>query len=407
MSLTWAECERLFIEADARTSKPDKDKFKGWKQSQTDAYIQWRQGSLRSMLLFFPTGEGKSKTALAIMACQGLKQLTVICPLRTHKAWVADGDLLGVAIQPITPQMFRTKGFKPKRGMSFIYDEFHQAGGRSGDGWKKINRMAAQIPYLIMCSATPNYNDAERVFCATAIGDLDPLRNYASWLNEHCNTVPSRYSFYPDVDKENPFKKFAGALEFLRAKPWVAYVEDTATWSPYELVLRAPSLYELTVVGYSRRQHRLVASQMEERHKLVDEKLIDENGFIRKDHMDAIVQFLDNVPDQPRWLIFCNHKTVAEALYRTASPGWMGIVTGDTTDYETVKQEFIQCETGWLIGTTTLATGIDGIDKACHAMLILDPIDGDPSLTRQLIGRILPRGADDDAERVVVTAVFK
>ena len=46
-----------------------------------------------------------------------------------------------------------------------------------------------------------------------------------------------------------------------------------------------------------------------------------------------------------------------------------------------------------LVGTASLATGTDGLDKVCDSLLILDDTDDD-ALRRQLIGRIMPRGVD-------------
>ena len=44
-----------------------------------------------------------------------------------------------------------------------------------------------------------------------------------------------------------------------------------------------------------------------------------------------------------------------------------------------------------LVGTQTLATGTDGLDKVCDTLVILDDTEDD-SMRRQLIGRIMPRG---------------
>ena len=49
-----------------------------------------------------------------------------------------------------------------------------------------------------------------------------------------------------------------------------------------------------------------------------------------------------------------------------------------------------------LVGTASLATGTDGLDKVCNQLIILDDTDDD-SLRRQLIGRIMPRGEGGDA----------
>ena len=59
-------------------------------------------------------------------------------------------------------------------------------------------------------------------------------------------------------------------------------------------------------------------------------------------------------------------------------------------------EEFKNGELDVLVGTATLATGLDGADKVCDTMVILADTP-DPSLRRQLVGRILPRGEDTDA----------
>jgi superfamily II DNA or RNA helicase len=69
------------------------------------------------------------------------------------------------------------------------------------------------------------------------------------------------------------------------------------------------------------------------------------------------------------------------------------MVTGKTPKLlkETIIQEFLSGEHSILIGTATLATGTDGMDRVCDTLLILDDTDDD-ALRRQLIGRIMPRG---------------
>jgi superfamily II DNA or RNA helicase len=73
-----------------------------------------------------------------------------------------------------------------------------------------------------------------------------------------------------------------------------------------------------------------------------------------------------------------------------------GYVNGKTTTRtkEERIEEFRRGKLDVLIGTATLATGTDGIDKVCDTMVILDDTDDD-SLRRQLVGRILPRGESD------------
>ena len=60
-----------------------------------------------------------------------------------------------------------------------------------------------------------------------------------------------------------------------------------------------------------------------------------------------------------------------------------------------------------LIGTASLATGLDGLDKVCDTLIIVDDTD-DNSLRRQLVGRILPRGGNvDNKTKRIHRLIFK
>jgi superfamily II DNA or RNA helicase len=398
--VTWDEAEKIF-----RATDP---KFEAWSPSQRDAYLQWG-ASLKRQLLFFPTGKGKTKTALALIATRGHKRVVVIAPPATHGDWIADAKALGLDIRIDSVQKFRMENTKySKSDVAWIIDEFHQMGGHSAAGWKKLNRMMRTFQGdIVLASATPNYNDAERVFCLTAIGDEAPGRNYINWLWDNCNCQMNRFSRVPDVDKDTPFKNYDSAIDFLLSRPWVSYIEDTATWTPRDLYLPAfdDDLFER--YNINRRKKRIMNSEMEKRHARINHRFIDEEGLIREEILDEVSLELSRFPDRTKWMVFCAHKTVAQALKRTLS-GNTWLIDGDTpkTNVDPIKNEFINAQGGWLIGTTAIATGMDGIDKVCTSMLILDDIDGDPSLRRQLIGRILPRGAADARPRLVVTATF-
>lgn len=98
-------------------------------------------------------------------------------------------------------------------------------------------------------------------------------------------------------------------------------------------------------------------------------------------------------------LIYCNSETVAQAMARSckANKARYDLVTGkmSTKRKHEIIDKFRRQQLDVLIGTATLATGTDGLDKVCDLMVIVHDTD-DASLRRQLIGRILPRGADSD-----------
>ena len=54
-------------------------------------------------------------------------------------------------------------------------------------------------------------------------------------------------------------------------------------------------------------------------------------------------------------------------------------------------EEFKAGRLNALVGTQTLATGTDGLDKMCDMLVIIDDTE-DNAMRRQLIGRIMPRG---------------
>lgn len=105
-------------------------------------------------------------------------------------------------------------------------------------------------------------------------------------------------------------------------------------------------------------------------------------------------------------LIFCNTATVARAAQKTILDAGQYPIYMDGSTSPKFKQqwlkEFINQESfKYLIGTATLATGTDGIDKVCDHLIILDDTD-DAALRRQVIGRIMPRGKDSDVSRKTV-----
>lgn len=397
----WRVAEALFRDADAH--KPEEARFVTWSDEQEEAFQKWDGDQLDRALVFYPTGKGKSKLCLGLMYVRGEDYLVVVAPLKTHGQWKADAATLGITVRVETPHKFRMENSKYRKTDPFIIDEYHELGGHTAKGFRKFNRMAARLEApIIMASATPNYNDAERVFCITAVGRRNPNRNYKQWLYQTCITRENPFSVIPYVDG---FLEFDSAADYLLNEPYVMYIPDEAEWTAEEIQLPMPALPNFYKYGYNHRRHEMVSSLMGMYHQEIDLFFIDDEGLIRSEIREVVLSLMLNHPDREKWLVFCSHQTVAQALYRSTS-GNVWLIDGDTKNHDEVKKEFIEADEGWLIGTTALATGVDGIDKTCHSLLLLDDIRGDNAKRRQLIGRILPRGNGDDAERLVVTAHF-
>lgn len=364
--------------------------YSAWRPHQMEAFAEWGQiPAPRRLCLYHKTGAGKTTTALVLMALAGVQHILVIAPPATHAKWREDAEKLELTVDTISHTKYRQKGYKVARDQAIIADEFHLFGGHGKVGWKKFDKMAQTLrgPIVIM-SATPNYNNVERVYCIQHV--LDPLScrgGYLAFLYENCITVQNPHGLTPLVEG---FKNFDSAAEYLSALPKVHYLPDDV--EPQIEVVEFPAYQDdfLNRLGLDVRNQRVMASQMEERHlRNLWNKV--EDSRIRLILLENLVlQF-----DQPT-MVFSNSKRVAKVLATELEnlSYSLALVTGDdTTPMKEAKiSAFRDGDVDILIGTSTLATGTDGLDTMCDKLIIFDDTDDD-ALRRQLIGRILPRSA--------------
>jgi superfamily II DNA or RNA helicase len=272
-----------------------------------------------------------------------------------------------------------------------IADEFHMFGGQQGQGWKKLDTLARHLKVpLFLLSATPNYNDAERVYCVQHI--LDPLScrgGYLEFLYKHCETEHNPFSQTPNV---LGFRNHQSAAEYLAALPNVFHLPDDLVYTIKDIPYDEGISDELLDYSYNRRAHKMVASQIEMKHTVRYQGLVAEDGEFRIDPLAKIVKAIQ-APGSV--LVYSDHATIACALaYSFDRLGIKyAVVTGDTPKMKkaAIIQEFLDGQHKVLIGTATLATGTDGMDRVCDTLLIIDDTEDD-ALRRQLVGRIMPRG---------------
>jgi hypothetical protein len=352
------------------------------------------------LCLYHRTGAGKTLTSLLAVAQWGRDAAVVVAPPSTHKAWLDQGERLGVTVEAMSHAKFRMKNTQLSRHVAVIADEMHMFGGHKGQGWKKLEALAKglQAP-LVMASATPNYNDAERVYCIQRI--LDPASTkggFIEFLYRHCTTEQNPFGMEPIV---TGFHHFADAEEYLAALPGVAYLPDELVWSITDIDPGWPATpWAYEVFGYNARKHRIVASIMEDRHTRVFQNLVDEDGLIHDHVFEKVLDLIEGSPTPV--LVYANHATVALALSGSLTVASISheLVTGKTSksDKDLALEVFKDGHARVLVGTASLSTGTDGMDKMCDRLIILDDTDDD-SLRRQLVGRIMPRGADSDASK--------
>lgn len=343
--------------------------------------------------LYYKTGAGKTITSLVCMNIWHRNKVLVIAPPSTHDKWIEDGLKLGMTVEVMSHAKFRMKDTKVSRDTAVIADEFHLFGGHDGKGWKKLDTMARHLDApLILASATPNYNDADRVYCIHhVLAPHEVKGGFLEFLYKNCETEQNHFSVMPDV---TGFRNYASAEEYLAALPNMMYLPDTAQYVIDDWPIAEKIPPEMEEFGFDPRKKRMIASIIEAKHARVFHSLIDDKGRAQKDVRDCVIDWVETAVSSV--LIYANHSTVAEALSQSLWAAEINhrIVTGDTT--QSKKQEILDAfragEIEVLIGTATLATGTDGLDKICDWLIIVDDTEDD-SLRRQLIGRILPRGS--------------
>ena len=357
------------------------------------------------LCLYYKTGSGKTLTSLLCMwaRVQGQETVLVVAPPSTHMSWAAAAAVLGMEVECVSHAKFRQQAFKVQRTTPIIIDEFHMLGGYQAQGWKKLERISRglQAP-LIICSATPNYNDVERCYCVQKIVDPDSTRGgYLEFLYQHCETRQSPFSMTPEVVG---FRSQQSAAEFLAAMRNVLHVPDDVDYTVQDVPLPRQMSLEFDEYGLSPFGQRLMASQIEARHTERRFNLIGTNDQFRQSVYDELSRLVGDLPPT-KVLMFCNSSRIAEALYQCLCSNGVpaGIITGK--DSKKVKEKelhrFIHGDVEVLVGTASIATGTDGIDKVSDLLILVDDTD-DESLRRQIIGRILPRGADTDASKKVI-----
>jgi hypothetical protein len=354
--------------------------------------------------LYYRTGAGKSVTALAGLLVQGYDTCVIVSPPSTHVQWSALADRMGIDARVMSHARYRMQGTKLSRTVPLVADEMHMFGGRNGQGWRKLDKLATalQAP-LVLASATPNYNDAERVYCIQHVLDPGSCRGgYLQFLYEHCTTEQNKYGMEPIV---TGFRAYPDAAGYLSDLPGVFYVADELE-VVMEDVLYDPALPQpLLIYGYLAQLHRIIASVIEWRHSTRVVGLTGGGHGIREEVMEKVRPVLESRPV----LVFSHHATVAAAFSRALAAEGVehSVVVGSTpkAQKERALREFLAGDVGVLVGTASLATGTDGMDRVCDTLLILDDTDDD-ALRRQLIGRIMPRGASGSvADKRVVRLV--
>jgi len=362
-------------------------------------------GGQARLCLYYRTGAGKTVASLLAIRAAGHDKALVLAPLITRDEWATMGRLLGVDVEVITHEKFRQPNYKLLRGRAVIVDEFHRLGGHGGKGWQKFDRLCRGITApIVILSATPNYNDAERVYCV--MHAMDPASvsgGYPQFLYEHCLTEENPFSMIPNV---RGFRNHKDAEAFLVSLPFVIRVEETHRADDFisDIYYAAKLPESMTKWRVDLMEQRVIASEMEMRHVAARYALIDQStGRIRPHVWSELENLVGNVLTPS--LVFSASKTIAEVMFKTAMQegASVDIITGDTdaAARRKILEDFKQGETDVLIGTAAMATGTDGLDKVCDQLIILHDTDDD-ALRRQLIGRILPRGGDTDASRKLV-----
>jgi len=367
--------------------------IKSFYPHQVDAFQAILEQERKAACLYYPTGKGKTKTALVMQKLLGQDEVLVIAPPSTQADWVAEGRLIGMKVTCISHATFRMPSYNvPNKDTAIIVDEFHLLGKRTSVGWKKFDRRIAphlRAPFII-CSATPSYNGLDRVYCVHHVLDPEAAKGgYAAYQLEHC-LLEVAYRGLPNVVG---FKEYKNAAEFLEALPGVYYMDDLAQYDIVDTFHTVPIPSEWRTHNFDSRTGQLMHSMMTRRVSWQKLHYLDDRGELRSDVADWLTDHIGNKPV----LIYADKTSIAEPAAKTLGAE---LLTGKTSPKrkDEIINNFRQRRTPVLVATATLATGTDGLDKVCDTLLILQDTQDD-SLRRQLVGRILARGDGDDSNK--------
>jgi hypothetical protein len=346
------------------------------------------------MCLYYKTGAGKTRTALAAVKVMGRDEVLIVAPPTTHQHWEDTARAMGYTgvLVIMSHAKFRMKETKISRYIAVIVDEFHLLGGYKGQGFKKLDRLSGGLKApLIICSATPNYNDVDRCYCIQRITDRRATEGgYLSFIYKHCNTEVNNFGHVPKVVG---FHHYPDAAAFLADLPNVEYIEDDLVYDIEDVELELEIPAELVTLGIDRRRRKMVGSIIERKHTVIDHMLVTQENFLQMDVADTLIDEIRKSPTPV--LVFAVHKAVAMAAVNTLIEAKYVALVVHGEMSKTAKNQAIEDfklgRMNALVGTQTLATGTDGLDKMCDTLVILDDTEDD-SMRRQLIGRIMPRG---------------
>lgn len=373
-----------------------------WTDYQLEAFQVWESpdstGAQRQRFcVYYPTGKGKTMTMMTLLALRGYAEALIITPPTVAGDWHEAGRRLGIETTTMSHAKFRMKDTRVSRQVPVIVDEFHLLGGHTADGWTKFDKLAEVLKApVIIGSATPSYNDAERVYCIAHV--LDPWGNrggFLSWLYTHCTIAHNPHSATPFV---TGFHKYDGAPEFLSAMENVVYLPDEAPDILQDLHMGMDLPDEFERFNLDRSRGRIMASSMEIRQRTRYLQIVNTATNRPHDHVYDMLGQIAGEATKPI-LVFTARATVGKALASSLADNKVayGYVDGSTSPKrkEQTISAFRDGDLDILVGTASIATGTDGLDKVADVLVILDDTD-DASLRRQLVGRVLPRGTDPD-----------
>lgn len=414
--------------------------------SQRAAVEQWnKEQNPDRFCLFHPPGKGKTISMLMLVYLWfetiakerypkiDYRDVVVVAPPVTHESWIRVGRGFGLNVLPMSHKSFRETKNRFSRMVPIIVDEFHLLGRHSSMGWRRMRSIASGIGAMVLIgSATPQYNDVERVYCVLNVLDpIDTGNNYLEWIMNNCVTKVNPFGVIPLVEKP---KYFDDAPKMLAAHRLVSYVEDEISLDIVQTVrVEVPrdeifENYNLVPVMNTTEGNpfppRIIASEIEKKHaravmhisgaanRAQDQpELVGYSwgSLMSAPVLDAILPLIEEGLKEKRVvMLFAQHTEIIDILRsalinRHKVPGSYYFAVAAVTGKMTKKKKeeelaaVLSTESNVvLLGTATLATGFDGLDKVCDTLIIVDELFKDPAFRRQLIGRILPRGTSTD-----------
>jgi SWI/SNF-related matrix-associated actin-dependent regulator 1 of chromatin subfamily A len=304
-------------------------------------------------------------------------------------------------------QQLKESGFE-----GLILDECHRLKSDTAMWTQAVRYLSEGIPHILALSATPIENKPMEFFNILNILRPDLWFDRDMFGMRYCNGHTAyRWIRYGKKKVKQAYMDYNGASNqeelFTVLRHHVMFRRNKHEAIP-GLPKAVPMILPLTMTVAEQKEYWEIANGEKAILTLAGKKMRDDQQMTKDNYlkqfsaglkMDYIIQFLtDFLEDtEDKLMIITEHHFVLDAImaqFKKYSVMYDGRCTSKQKD--AAKKEFIEGDARFIVGQIkSLGEGIDGLQKICHKMMIVE-LPYNPMRLYQTIGRLERDGSTSD-----------